>query len=102
MVAYAEEEPAFGIATVIIESSISFGDEDCISSTSEAGQEAEQQQETNDDDDDNESSSTDNAAVERGKLLKAFSLSFYNARTSFPNSISKRVYEKNGGSSRLT
>ena len=79
MVAYAEEEPAFGIATVIIESSISFGDEDCISSTSEAGQEAEPEQETNDDDDDNESSSTDNAAVERGKLLKALSLSFYNA-----------------------
>ena len=77
MVAYAEEEPAFGIATVIIESSISFGDEDCISCTS-AGQEAEQEQETNDDDDDNESSSTDNAAVERGKLLKAFSVSFYN------------------------
>ena len=83
MVAYAEEEPAFGIATVIIESSISFGDEDCISCTS-AGQEAEQEQETNDDDDDNESSSTDNAAVERGKLLP-LTLHYYSRIVKFYN-----------------
>ena len=68
MVAYAEEEPAFGIATVIIESSISFGDEDCSTG------EAEQEQETNDDDDDNESSSTDNAAVERGTKILLYTV----------------------------